>query len=122
LKEGCDSDHDRHAFVDAVDGVVDERFAFFEAEIGVFLGLDPGRDHHGGAAVPHHIVDLAPQRGLIDIEVGGKGSEWRNDQSRLFHVPHPPVRAFSLVLDKRSARSVCSPSHPNSGLPEVGHF
>jgi hypothetical protein len=87
------SDHDRHAFIDAVDGVADERFAFFEAEIGVFLGLDPGRNHHGGAAVPHHIVDLAPQRGLIDIEVPSKGSEWRNNQSRLFHVDLPPGKA-----------------------------
>ncbi len=87
------SDHDRDALIDAVDGVTDERFAFFEAEIGVFLGLDPGRDHHGGAAVPHHIVDLAPQRRLIDIEVGGKGSKWRNNQSRLFHVDHAPAKA-----------------------------
>ena len=92
------SDHHRHASIDAGDGVADERLALFEAEISVFLGLDPGRDDHGGAAIPHHIVDLAPQRALVDIEVGGKGRERRNDQSRLFHV-HPPATAVSFVLE-----------------------
>jgi hypothetical protein len=65
--------------------VPDERFALFEAQISVFLGLDAGRNHHGGPAVAHHVADLAPQRAFIHIEAGGERSERRNDQSGLFH-------------------------------------
>src|SRR5262249_55023389 len=32
-----------------------QRFALFEAQIGVFLRLDAGRNHHGGAAVAESI-------------------------------------------------------------------
>jgi len=79
----------------------DERFALFEAEISVFLGLDPGGNDHGSAAVPHHVVDLAPQRALVDVEVGGKGRERRNDQSRFFHVHHPPATLTRRICSRR---------------------
>ena len=90
------SHHDRHASIDALDRAADERFALLEAEVGVFLGLDAGGNHHGGAAVAHHIVDLAPQRARVDLEVGGEGSERRNDQPRYFHAVHPPAHATNL--------------------------
>jgi hypothetical protein len=55
-----DADHDRHAAAHEFDGPVDQSLALLEAEISVFLGLYAGRDHHGGAAVVDHIVDLPP--------------------------------------------------------------
>ncbi len=58
-----DADHHRHAAVDELDGPPDQRLALLEAEIGVFLGLDAGGDHHGGAAVLDHVVDLARSAG-----------------------------------------------------------
>jgi hypothetical protein len=57
-----DADHDRHAPVDEFDGAADQRLALLEAQIGVFLGLDASRHHHGGAAIFHDVVDLALQR------------------------------------------------------------
>src|SRR5262249_56247039 len=55
-----DPDHDRHAGVDEVDGVANERLALLEAEIAVFLGLDSGGDHHPGATILAHLTDLTP--------------------------------------------------------------
>jgi hypothetical protein len=80
-----DADHHRHAAVDEFDGAADQVLALFQAEVGVFLGLDPGGDHHGGAAVLDHVIDLALQRGPIDREIGGERGQRRNDQSGRVH-------------------------------------
>src|SRR5262249_55056985 len=97
-----DPGHDRHAGVDEVDGVANERLALLEAEIAVFLGLDSGGDHHGGATILDHVIDLAPERRPVDLEVGGERRQRRNDQSRILHprspwrsrrrCPRPPMR------------------------------
>jgi hypothetical protein len=89
-----DADHDRQAAVDIVDGGADQPLARLERQVGVFLGLDAGGNHHGGAAVAHHVVDLPPQRRLVDFEIGGERGERRNDQPRLqSRLAHgvPPV-------------------------------
>ena len=83
-----DADHHRHALVDEVDGAADQVLALGEAQIGVFLGLDAGGDHHGGAAILDHVVDLAGKAGFIDLEVGREGSERRNDQPWRLHCRH----------------------------------
>ena len=44
--------------LDELDRLADQGLALLEAEIGVFLGLDAGGDHHGGAAVVDDVVDL----------------------------------------------------------------
>ena len=80
-----DADHHRHALVGELDGAADQVLALGEAEIGVFLGLDAGGDHHGGAAVLDHVVDLAGEAGFVDLEVGGEGGQRRNDQSGCLH-------------------------------------
>ena len=77
-----DPNHDRRATVDRFDGMLDQSLALLEAEIGVLLGFDAGGDDHGGTAVLDHVIDLTPERGPVDLEIGREGSERRNDQSR----------------------------------------
>jgi hypothetical protein len=67
------SHHDRYALVKGPDRLTDEHLALLETEIGVFLGLNPGRDDHGGPTIADNVVDLPPQRGRVNIEVGSKG-------------------------------------------------
>ena len=81
-----DTHHDRDAAADKLDGVLDQGLALFEAEIGVFLGFDPGGDHHGGAAVLDDVVDLTAKRGRVDLEIGREGRERRDDQSGIHHA------------------------------------
>ena len=85
------ADHHRHAAVDKLDGAADEGLALFEAEIGVFLRLHAGSDHHGGAAVHDHVVDLAAQRRLVDLEIGRERRERCDHQSGGVHLSAPPV-------------------------------
>jgi len=74
-----DADHHRRAFVGELDGPADEVLALGEAQVGVFLGLDAGGDHHGGAAILHDVVDLPGEARFIDLEVGVERGQWRND-------------------------------------------
>jgi hypothetical protein len=114
-----DTHHDRHAPADKIDGVLDQSLALFEAEIGVFLGFDPGGDNHGGAAVLDDVIDLTPERGLVDVEVGREGSERRDDQSRIHHVILTPSRLIPLppVLSTHAYCSGPTPINiPRSGL------
>jgi len=74
-----DADHHRHALVREFDGAADQLLALGEAQIGVFLGLDAGGDHHGGAAILHDVVDLPGEARFIDLEVGVERGQWRND-------------------------------------------
>ncbi len=76
-----DADHHRHTAGDEVDSAVDQGLARLEAEIGVFLRLDAGGDHHGGGAVFDHVIDLAAQRGVVDREVGREGRERGDDET-----------------------------------------
>src|SRR6185312_12204283 len=52
---------------------------------GIFLSFDAGRDHHGGSAIAHHIVDLAAQAAFVDLKIGSKRRQRRNKQSGLWH-------------------------------------
>jgi hypothetical protein len=92
-----DTDHDRHAAVDELDRVPDQGLAMFEAEISVFLGLDAGGDDHGGAAVGDDVIDLPPQRGPVDLEIGRERRERRNDQSGVHHLECPRAKAPALL-------------------------
>jgi len=101
-----DADHHRHALVGELDGAADQVLALGEAEVSVFLGLDAGSDHHGGAAVLDHVVDLAGEAGFVDLEVGGEGGQRRNDQSRCLskyrpRCLHGVLRTFSQQLISR---------------------
>ena len=106
-----DTHHDRDAPADKIDGVLDQGLALFEAEIGVFLGFDPGGDNHGGAAVLDDVVDLTAKRGRVDLEVGREGRERRDDQSGIHHVILTPSRLIPLppVL---STHAYCSGPTP----------
>ena len=53
-------------------------------EIGVFLRLDAGGDHHGGAAVVDDVIDLALERGLVDREFGRERRQRRDDEAGFF--------------------------------------
>ena len=75
------ADHDRNAAADAVDSAADQRLALVEAQISVFLRLDAGGDHHGGAAIVDDVVDLALERGLVDCQVGIERGERRDDEA-----------------------------------------
>ena len=104
-----DPDHHRHALVDEFDGAADQVLALREAEIGVFLGLDAGGDHHGGAAVLHHVVDLAGEAGFVDLEVGGERGERRNDQSWNVHwILHKALPRHSGTARSADPRSRCT--------------
>ena len=89
--------HDRYASIDEFDGLSDKSLSLFQAEIGVFLGLDAGRYHHRRAAVLNDVVDLAPQRRPVNLEIGGKRRQRRNDQFRRLHVDLLPTR-YTLSL------------------------
>jgi hypothetical protein len=67
------SHHDRYALINGPDGLADEHLALLETEIGVFLGLHPGRDDHGGPTIGDNVVDLPLQRRQVNVEVGSKG-------------------------------------------------
>jgi hypothetical protein len=86
------ADHDWNAPVDVFHGGADQRLAGFETEIGIFLRLHSGGDHHGSGAIAHHVVNLPAQGLLIDFEIGGKGRQRRYDQSRLSHGRAPRRR------------------------------
>src|SRR5262249_17877832 len=86
-----------------LDRGADQRLALFQREIGVFLRLDAGGDHHGRAAVRRDVVDLPPQGGHVDREIGRERRQWRDDQPRL-RLCHgvPPVYASIHI---RAAKS-----------------
>ena len=83
-----DADHHGNALVDEIDGAADEVLPLGQAQIGVFLGFDTGRDHHGGATVVDDIVDLASEPRLIDVQFGCERSERRNNQSWCLRYRH----------------------------------
>ena len=85
-----DTHHDRHAPADKIDGVLDQSLALFEAEIGVFLGFDPGGDNHGGAAVLDEVIDLTAKRGLSTSRSAVKGGAARRSV-RIHHVILTPA-------------------------------
>jgi hypothetical protein len=100
-----DTDHDRHAAVDELDRVPDQGLALFEAEVGVFLGLDTGGDDHGGAAVADDVIDLPPKRGPVDLEIGRERRERRNDQSGVHHLECPRAKEPAVLYRALPVRS-----------------
>src|SRR5262249_31414224 len=66
--------------------------------------LDAGGYHHGGTTVPDHVIDLPPQRRLVDCQVCGERRERRDDQARLALLGHGdlPGRPFAGTRIARS--------------------
>jgi len=74
-----DADHDRDAPVNEFNGPADQSPALLKTEISIFLSLDACCDDHGRTAVPHDVVDLTLQGGLVRHQIARKRCQRRDD-------------------------------------------
>src|ERR1039458_6041823 len=115
-----DADHDGDAPVDEFDGPADQRLALLETEICIFLSLDACCDDHGCAAVPHNIVDLTLQSRLVQLEIGRKRRQRRDDQSWLIHS-NPPSCCSDNWYSPDNDSTMYETAFPNEAR-EYWHF